>query len=274
MEGHCRGSARAEGARIATDPLPGSLGGVPDERGLDAAPSPATRLERTLREAEILAMERVAIGSNAVFQVVLGGPDGELRAIYKPARGERPLWDFPPGTLHRREVATAAVDTALHWDFTPTTVIRPRAPFGIGSIQAFVPEPPSDLVLDRQLLEHRLRGLAALDVVVNNADRKRAHLLVDPDGDLKGIDHGVTFNTEFKLRTVLAELGGSPVPEEWLGGLRSLIADQARMNRLRVKLRPLLSRAEIRAFESRARELLAAGVFPTLHPWHGRPFEM
>ncbi len=244
------------------------------EPDFDAGSSPEAGLERTLREAEVLAMERVAVGSNAVFRVLLAGAGGRLRAIYKPARGERPLWDFPAGTLHRREVATAVVDRALGWNFTPTTVIRPQAPLGIGSMQAFVPEPPHDLALDRERLEHRLRGLAALDVVINNADRKRAHLLIDPSGELKGIDHGVTFNTEFKLRTVLAELGGSPVPEEWLDGLRFLTADRARMTSLRRELRALLSRAEIAAFESRARELVAAGQFPTLHPWYGRPFEM
>ncbi|MHB1526002.1 MAG: protein kinase family protein [Candidatus Dormibacteria bacterium] len=247
---------------------------MPEEPASDARSNPEAGLERTLREAEVLAMERVAVGSNAVFEVLLEGAGGQLRAIYKPARGERPLWDFPAGTLHRREVATAVVDRALGWTFTPTTVIRPQAPFGIGSMQAFVLEPPPDLALDRERLEHRLRGLAALDVVINNADRKRGHLLVDPAGNLKGIDHGVTFNTEFKLRTVLAELGGSSVPEEWLDGLRSLLTDQTRMTSLRRKLRPLLARAEIAAFEGRARELVAVGRFPILHPWYGRPFEM
>jgi hypothetical protein len=238
-----------------------------------AEPRPDHQLEAVLRRAEIVALEPVAVGSNAVFQVLLAGPEGELRAIYKPARGERPLWDFPPGTLHRREVATAEVDRALGWGFTPPTVIRAKAPYGVGSIQAFVAEPPSDLVLDRERLEDRLRGLAALDVLINNADRKRAHLLVDPAGEVKGIDHGVTFNTEFKLRTVLADLGGTPVPGRWLAGLGALVADPARMGRLRERLRTLLAPAEVEAFEIRADQLLAAGVFPILHPWYGRPFE-
>ncbi|HUY55455.1 MAG TPA: hypothetical protein VMV23_09885 [Candidatus Nanopelagicaceae bacterium] len=241
-------------------------------QSLDGAPEAA--LERTLREAEIVAVEQVAVGSNAVFYVRLAGPHGELSAIYKPARGERPLWDFPAGTLHRREVATAVVDRALGWGFTPATVLRHKAPFGVGSIQAYVPEPDSQVVMDRERMEHRLRGLAALDVVINNADRKRAHLLIDPVGELKGIDHGVTFNTEFKLRTVLAELGGSPVPEEWLASLSALVNDQDRMRRLRARLRTLIAPAEVQAFELRVGQLLKARVFPILHPWYGRPFEM
>ncbi|MHB8312907.1 MAG: protein kinase family protein [Candidatus Dormibacteria bacterium] len=236
--------------------------------------APAADLEETLREAEIVALEQVAIGSNAVFYVRLAGLNGELSAIYKPARGERPLWDFPSGTLHRREVATAVVDRALGWGFTPTTVLREKAPFGVGSIQEYVHEPGPQIVMDRERMEHRLRGLAAFDVVINNADRKRAHLLVDPAGELKGIDHGVTFNTDFKLRTVLAELGGSPVPQEWLAGLSALVDDRDRMRRLRRQLRLLIAPAEVQAFEVRARQLLTAGVFPILHPWYGRPFEM
>ena len=230
-------------------------------------------MAQLLAHAPILDIDRVAVGSNAVFQVVLQGPEGDVLAIYKPARGERPLWDFPDGTLHRREVATFVVDSALGWGFSPVTVIRREAQFGVGSIQAFVPEPPPGLEIDREHLEQQLRGLAALDVVINNADRKGVHILVDPQGGIKGIDHGVTFNTEFKLRSALAQLGGSPVPPEWLSGLRSLLDDPARLRQLRQRLRPLLSRSEVTAFEARCRQLLEAGVFPRLHPLYGRPFE-
>jgi hypothetical protein len=230
-------------------------------------------VERILAYAPILDIDRVAVGSNAVFQAVLQGPEGDLLAIYKPARGERPLWDFPDRTLHRREVATFVVDRALGWCFSPVTVLRSEAPFGVGSMQAYVPEPPPGLEIDRQQLEHQLRGLAALDVVINNADRKRAHILIDPEGGIKGIDHGVTFNTEFKLRSALVELGGSPVPPEWLQGVRALLDDAKRLRRLRERLRPLLTRSEVTAFERRSSQLLASGLFPSVHPFYGRPFE-
>ncbi|HVC22328.1 MAG TPA: hypothetical protein VNH82_02715 [Candidatus Dormibacteraeota bacterium] len=226
-----------------------------------------------LRDAPILRLERMPWGSNAVFQARLDGPYGELLAVYKPARGERPLWDFPPGTLHRREVATSVVDRALGWQFTPTTVLRHEAPFGVGSIQEFIPDPPSDLQLNGDQMASSLRGLAALDVLINNADRKQAHLLVDPEGSLRGIDHGVTFHTEFKLRTALLELGGTPVPEPWLSGVAALLGDEGRLAALRHSLAELLRAAEIRAFEGRARNLVERGSYPELHEWYGRPFE-
>ncbi|MGC1184635.1 MAG: hypothetical protein WBA31_05715 [Candidatus Dormiibacterota bacterium] len=226
-----------------------------------------------LRDAPILKLERMPWGSNAVFQARLDGPNGELLAVYKPARGERPLWDFPPGTLHRREVATSVVDRALGWHFTPTTVLRQEAPFGVGSIQEFIPDPAPGLELDGDQMANSLRGLAALDVLINNADRKQAHLLIDRDGGLRGIDHGVTFHTEFKLRTALLELGGNPVPEPWLSGVAALLNDGGRLAALRRSLAELLQAAEIRAFEGRARNLVEQGSYPELHEWYGRPFE-
>jgi hypothetical protein len=230
-------------------------------------------LGRCLREAPVLDLERIAWGSNAVFQLHLAGPDGDLTAVYKPARGERPLWDFPGATLHRREVATTLVDRALGWRFTPTTVLRTEAPLGVGSVQEFISEPPVGLELDPAQVQLSLRGLAALDVLVNNADRKREHLLIDPEGELRGIDHGVTFHSDFKLRTTLIELGGTPVPSEWLAAVRSLFEDNGRLSRLRRALARLLRPEEVGAFERRARHLLREGIYPELHQWYGRPFE-
>ncbi|MGH7693322.1 MAG: SCO1664 family protein [Candidatus Dormibacteria bacterium] len=237
------------------------------------AATPANGLESWLRNSPIRDLERVPWGSNAVFLAHLQGPQGELRAIYKPARGERPLWDFPPGTLHRREVATSQVDRALGWSFTPTTVIRTQGPFGVGSIQEYIPDPPPDLDLDPPRMESMLRGLAALDVLINNADRKRAHLLLDPRGGLRGIDHGVTFHTEFKLRTALIELGGTEVPEVWLRAIAELLHEPARLTELRRSLSELLQPDEVRAFEGRAKTLVRRGTYPELHDWYGRPFE-
>ena len=241
---------------------------VPQKRGLEAA-----NLGRWLAESPVLKLERMPWGSNAVFLVRLESPGGELPAVYKPARGERPLWDFPSGSLHLREVATCIVDRALGWSFTPMTVLRQDAPYGEGSIQEFIPDPPPELELDTDQVESSLRGLAALDVIINNADRKQAHLLVDPQGGLRGIDHGVTFHTDFKLRTALIELGGTPVPPPWLKDVSDLLGDRERMSSLRKALAPLLQPDEVMAFQRRARSLVAQGTYLQLHQWHGRPFE-
>ncbi|MGH7610793.1 MAG: SCO1664 family protein [Candidatus Dormibacteria bacterium] len=236
---------------------------------------PADRddLEAQLHAAPVDHLERLPWGSNAVFLARLTSPSGELRAVYKPARGERPLWDFPLGTLHRREVAAARLDQALGWGFTPATVLRRQAPLGPGSMQEFIPDPGPDLELDQERIRHSIQGLAALDVLLNNADRKQAHLLLDPSGRLRGIDHGVTFHVEFKLRTALLELGGSPVPEEWLRDIRALLRSRPRLARLRQELGALLHPKEVEACLARARRLLQEGRYPELHQWYGRPFE-
>ena len=240
----------------------------------ESAPSPRPRdVEETLRKCRILDLAPVGIGSNAVFLASLELPGGEGRGIYKPRRGERPLWDFPRGTLYLREVAAFEVDRALGWGLLPTTVMRRDGPLGPGSLQEFVEGPDDELEVDKEKLERDLIGLAVLDVVINNADRKSQHLLVDSCGHLKGIDHGVTFNKEFKLRTVLAELGGQPIPEFWLHGLRALWHDRERVGGLTARLRPLLAPDEIRALEGRSLSLLSSRHFPQLHPWYGRPFE-
>jgi len=239
----------------------------------DPPPPSPEDVEESLRRCRILDLDPVGIGSNAVFLASLDLPAGTGRGIYKPRRGERPLWDFPRGTLYLREVAAFEVDRALGWGLLPTTVVRRDGPLGPGSLQEFVEGPEDEVAVDKEELERNLLGLAVLDVIINNADRKSQHLLVDSSGHLKGIDHGVTFNTEFKLRTVLAELGGQPIPKTWLLELRDFWQAPERVSRLRARLRPLLSADEVRALERRSRELLSSRHFPRLHPWYGRPFE-
>lgn len=235
--------------------------------------SELTEPERTLSQGQVLDMERIPVGSNAVFRVRLAGSPGQLAAIYKPARGERPLWDFPQGTLHRREIATYLVDRALGWALVPPTVLRSSAPLGPGSMQEWVEGPESPPEIGAGELDRELRRLATLDVLINNADRKSAHVLLGPDLRLRAIDHGVTFSADFKLRTVLAGFGGQPVPDQQLRDLAALLGDSPRLGVLRSGLAPLLSRSEIRAFLQRARQLVASGRYPVLHPYWGRPFE-
>ena len=153
--------------------------------------------------------------SNATFLVNLADGDDEMLAIYKPQRGERPLWDFPRGTLCHREVAAFEVSEALGWDIVPDTVLR-DGPAGIGMMQRFVEHDPEEHYFTL-LEEHAdaFRRMAAFDVVINNTDRKGGHCLrALDDGRIFGIDHGVSFHAQWKLRTVIWEFGGESIPPD------------------------------------------------------------
>jgi uncharacterized repeat protein (TIGR03843 family) len=231
-------------------------------------------------EATALVLEgRLRAASNATFLARLDGSP----VVYKPIAGERPLWDFPEGNLAHREVATYAVSEALGWGLVPRTWLG-DGPHGPGMLQQWIDEgdapPPVDVVLPgeerpgqrvvleahdetgrRVLLVHAddpaLRRLAVLDILVNNADRKGGHVLHDGDS-LFGIDHGVTFHVEPKLRTVLWGWLGEPLHDDEGLAVEKVLAD----DQLDHDLRRLLTGAEVDAFRTRARALLGAGVFP------------
>jgi len=233
---------------------------------------------RLLAAAPVVGMGRIAYSSNATFVVELDAADPTassrpLRAVYKPARGERPLWDFPHGTLHFRETATYLVDAALGFGLVPATVLR-DGPLGPGSMQHLVhtAQPPLTHA-QRAAVEAGLFAMAALDVLVNNADRKSSHLLVTESHGLRGIDHGLTFLPYPRQRTVLIELGGQPLPEAVAASVRSLCDDGERRAALLRRLRLLLDAEEVDAFDARLVELSADPVYPVLDPWDGRPFE-
>jgi len=230
----------------------------------------AVRFERALAllaEGELTVEGRLPWSSNATWLATVRDGDLVASAVYKPRRGERPLWDFPPGTLYRREVAAFLVSQALGWGLVPPTVIR-DGPWGPGALQVFVPHDPEAHFLTLESPDPRVVDrLVAFDVVTNNADRKSGHVLAGDDGALWAIDHGVTFHVEPKLRTVIWERAGRPVPESERGDLEALAAaleDPA--SALRAALAPLLSAAEVRAVARRARDLLAAGRFPAPAP--------
>jgi uncharacterized repeat protein (TIGR03843 family) len=202
--------------------------------------------------------------------------------VYKPRDGERPLWDYPEGTLHRREVAAHLVDRALGAMLVPETVLRDEAPFGPGSVQRFVPHDPAvhyftlrepALTGEDPSLRARLVLLATFDLVVDNADRKGGHVLVE-DGvgpvaaRLRAVDHGVTFNVEDKHRTVVWDLAGSPIGGEAMVALDALIGAMAAG--LDGRLAALLSREEADVTLARARALREVGVLP--EPVGPRPF--
>lgn len=239
----------------------------------------ATTLD-VLREGEIEVLGRIVGSSNNALLVRLtrpcpdpaGGPPQHLDAVYKPTIGERPLDDFPEGTLTRREVAAWHVSEALGWDIVPPTLLR-DGPFGEGMFQAFIEADPSvDVVALVVEDDPRLRRMATFDAAINNTDRKGGHLLpVDGGRHVHGVDHGVTFSAVPKLRTVLWGWRGEPFAADELAGLERLRAALA--GELGPVLRDLLSAGEVRAAARRVDALLADGRFPFPSPtWPAVPW--
>lgn len=257
----------AEAAALAADP-PGAL--------------------RLLREGALTVHGRLTDASNAALYCTVTADDGRAaQAVYKPVAGERPLWDFPDGTLAGREVAAYELSAATGWGLVPPTVLR-EGPHGPGMVQLWVePDPDAAPLLALQdpsgpedgwlpivraevgdgrtaLLVHpddpRLRRLAVLDAVLNNADRKGGHLIPAADGRLYGIDHGVTFNTEGKLRTLLWGWAGRPLPAE-ASAVLARLAEQLD-GALGERLAPHLTAAELDAARARVAELRATGAHP------------
>ena len=205
--------------------------------------------EAELTPGEILATGEVEIlgrmpwSSNATFLVEACLDGATARGIYKPHAGERPLWDFPDG-LYRREVAAHELSAALGWDVVPLTILRDDMPHGIGSLQQFVDadfEQHYFTLLDDETTHPQLRRMAVFDIVSNNTDRKGGHCLVDADGHIWGIDNGLSFHAEFKLRTVIWDFAGEPVAPELLADLERLV-DEGLPDRVAVAARRLRAR--------------------------------
>jgi hypothetical protein len=239
----------------------------------------ATTLE-VLRDGDLEVIGRIVESSNNALFVRLTWtcPDPEppvvLEAIHKPTIGERPLDDFPDGTLAQREVAAWLVSEAMGWDLVPPTILR-EGPFGTGMVQAYI-EPDEAVDVWTMVIEDdpRLRRMAAFDAAVNNTDRKGGHILpVDGGRHLYGVDHGVTFSVVPKLRTVLWGWRGQPFDDEELAGLTRLRDALVPDDGLRLELRTLLSGAEVRALVRRVDALLASGCFPYPSPtWPAVPW--
>jgi uncharacterized repeat protein (TIGR03843 family) len=239
----------------------------------DAAPesSPASELSspageeaalQLLAEGSLEVKGRLVDASNATLYCEIRGTDTEANCVYKPVAGERPLWDFPEGTLAGRELAAYAVSKAAGWNVVPPTVYR-DGPFGPGMCQLWIDaDTDVDLVALARRTDHRgLRRMAVLDAVVNNADRKIGHLLPMPDGRLYGCDHGVCFGTEYKLRTVLWQWRGQQLPGQALAALRRL-HDCLDGRELAQELGSWLTPAEVEATRQRIDLLLEHKVHP------------
>ena len=219
---------------------------------------------------------RIATASNHTLLARLDVPDREVLAVYKPRAGERPLWDFPTGTLCVREVAAYEVDAFLGWGIVPPTVLR-EGPLGVGSVQLFVPHDPRThyfTLIESEAHHEALARLAVLDLLLNNADRKASHVLLDAEGRIRGVDHGLTFHTDPKLRTVVWEVGGGPLRRGWRDDLRRLqgaLGDPG--GALAARLGDLLAVPEVRALARRAGALSRLEVLPDVdvrhrgYPW-------
>ncbi len=213
-----------------------------------------------LGEIEILGL--LPYSSNYAFLVEVTRGDEKVEAVYKPVRGERPLWDFPHGTLAGREVAAALVSEAGGFDLVPPTVLRDDAPHGPGSLQLFIDHDPNRhyfvLIHER---EQEMADFAAFDIVINNADRKGGHVIEDFDGKLWGLDHGLAFHLEPKLRTVVWAFAGHRLTKEVSDKLARL-SDAFGQGQLTDSLAALLTSEEIAETQARVEGLTRSGVFP------------
>jgi len=230
--------------------------------------------QRLLRDGRIKPRGLMPDCSNYTYLAQVRGNDGaETMAVYKPAQGETPLDDFPDGTLGKREVAAYLVSAALGWKLVPLTVYRQHGPHGPGSLQRFI-------VAD--LREHyfsmmparasNFRAMAAFDVIVNNADRKSGHCLLDGEGHIWGVDNGLTFHPLPKLRTVIWEFGGEEIPANLRQDAQRLAGELLTGEPWVKDLSLLISGPEIRALAQRARRVADEGRYPEpssrwAYPW-------
>ena len=236
-----------------------------------ASNAPDLSVPAPLAAGEIEVLGALPESSNAALLVRCVTPDDSVLAVYKPMRGEAPLWDFPDGTLHRREVAAFEVARALGWPRVPPTVLR-DGPFGPGSMQRFISFDPAEHFFTLEV-EHAdtFRRVAMFDLAVNNADRKGGHIIPMPSGHVYGVDHGICFSVDPKLRTLLWRWAGKPLTAEALEVLERL-GDDLR-GELGEELHEHLTRREVRTTQQRVSELLRtrrhpepSGEWPAL-PW-------
>jgi uncharacterized repeat protein (TIGR03843 family) len=240
----------------------------------DERPPPAADLSgpswlELLAEGEIEVLGRLPWSSNYSFLATVRRGETGQRAVYKPGRGERPLWDYPGG-LFRREVAAYELSAALALDIVPETVLRPDGPQGEGSVQRFVDADFAEhyfTLLNEPLYHPQLRRIAAFDLLANNGDRKGGHLLKDQEGRIWGIDHGLCFHVQGKLRTVMWDFAGEALPAEVLSACESLV------EAVPEAVAELLDPDECAALRRRAVALLRKRRFPSprddyrAYPW-------
>lgn len=213
-------------------------------------------------------------GSNYTFLGDLTHGEVNFRIVYKPVRGEQPLWDFPHGSLAKREVAAYLVSEALGWGFVPPTILRKDGPLGSGSLQQYIDHDPNDHYFNfDETQRQRLRPVVIFDIILNNADRKGGHILRDAKDNLWLIDHGLCFHAEEKLRTVVWDFSGEEVPKDIMDAVGCLIDQLKEGEKLHAEIFRYLRPGEVAAMLARARRICETGRFPSppssrrSYPW-------
>jgi uncharacterized repeat protein (TIGR03843 family) len=223
-----------------------------------------------LNEGDIEIEGRMPWSSNGTYLVTVAHDETTVGGVYKPLSGERPLWDFPPG-LHRREVAAFELAMELGWPIIPPTVLR-DGPMGEGSVQLFINadfEQHHFTLVEDRVHHDQLRQMALFDVIANNTDRKSGHCLVDSGGNIWGIDNGLCFSVDFKLRTVIWDFAGQRIPKSWLVCVQHVASGGAAG-----RLDGLLTGREIDAVARRAGQLVEFGHFPEDQHGHRWPWPL
>jgi uncharacterized repeat protein (TIGR03843 family) len=224
------------------------------------APADDAEARALLLTGEIDLEGRMLDASNVTLVGYIRTGELEAECVYKPVAGERPLWDFPDGTLAGREVSAALVSEATGWRVVPPTVLR-DGPFGPGMVQLWIDgDPDVDLAAFVRSEDPGLRRMAVFDAVVNNADRKGGHIIPTSDGHVYGVDHGICFSVDPKLRTLLWRWAGQPLSAEAVEVLEKLTGDL--MGDLGEQLHEHLTRREVRRTQQRVAELLRTGRHP------------
>ena len=223
-------------------------------------------LSLAFQHGEIKLKGQFMLGSNYTFLVDVHYENKIYPAVYKPSRGEQPLWDFPENTLALREVAAYLVSEALGFHFVPFTTLSTNGPHGPGSLQQYIEYDPEYHYFNFSDEDKaKLKPVVLFDLLVNNADRKGSHVFFDTDSHkLWAIDHGICFHEHDKLRTVIWDFADEPIPEELLARISDLASNRS----LLADLQAYLSAGEIAALKSRAKTLTASGIFPS--PPQGR----
>lgn len=226
-----------------------------------------------LAQGEMRDCRLVPQGSNYTYFATVGDGQGhEVRVVYKPCRGETPLWDFPNGTLYLREYLAYRLSEALGWGLVPYTILR-EGEYGIGSVQVYVEsDRQANYFTLRESHRDRVLQLCVYDLLANNADRKASHCLLGVDGRVWAIDHGITFHWEHKLRTVIWDYAGEPIPDWILRDVQKLGNGLAKPGSFRDEMTRLLSRQEVEAFCRRVEGLLQRPLFPYPGPRRSVPW--
>jgi uncharacterized repeat protein (TIGR03843 family) len=216
-----------------------------------------------LQEGELTVTGRFMQSSNYTFLSQVKYLDMEFQAVYKPQKGETPLWDFPRGSLGKREIAAYLISENLGWDLVPPTIFRRKAPLGRGALQVFVHNDPNRHYFSfNEKTRLRLKPTMLFDLMINNADRKGGHILLDAEDHLWLIDHGTCFHSEFKLRSVVWDFSGQTIPDPLLNDLQRLENDLAENESIKKVLIHFLSESELDALQKRIAILRQLKTFP------------